>query len=97
MFEEDPRVLYISLHRFDIFPFKPEESDCNVVGSGSGAGYTVNIAWPKVFIIQTELLSSVFLTCTNLFHSYREGWATRNTLLRSSRLLCLSLINTTRS
>ena len=48
MFEEDPRVLYVSLHRFDIFRFKPEESDCNVVGSGAGAGFTVNVAWPKV-------------------------------------------------
>ncbi|XP_046454451.1 histone deacetylase 6-like isoform X3 [Daphnia pulex] len=58
MFEEDPRVLYISLHRFDIFPFKPEESDCNVVGSGSGAGYTVNIAWPKRGMGDTEYLAA---------------------------------------
>lgn len=48
MFEEDPRVLYISLHRLDIFPMKVDEADCNVVGTGSGAGYTVNIAWPRV-------------------------------------------------
>lgn len=54
MFEEDPRVLYVSLHRLDIFPFKPEEADCDVIGSGPGEGYTINIAWPRVS-------SSVFL------------------------------------
>ncbi len=51
MFEDDPRVLYISLHRLDIFPFKPEESDCDVVGSGPGIGHTVNIAWPRVKLL----------------------------------------------
>lgn len=50
MFEDDPRVLYISLHRLDIFPMRIDEADCNVVGSGKGVGYTVNIAWPKVYI-----------------------------------------------
>lgn len=50
MFEEDPRVLYVSLHRGDFFPLKIEESDCNVVGKGVGTGYSVNIAWPHVII-----------------------------------------------
>lgn len=67
MFEEDPRVLYVSLHRLDIFPLKPEESDCNVTGTGSGAGYTVNIAWPKVRYAKTQTglsgLSNVFDVC----------------------------------
>lgn len=48
MFEEDPRVLYISLHRLDLFPGRHDEADCNVIGSGPGTGYTVNIAWPRV-------------------------------------------------
>ena len=48
MFEDDPRVMYVSLHRLDFFPLKPEESDGNVVGTGAGAGYSVNIAWPHV-------------------------------------------------
>ena len=51
MFEEDPRVLYISLHRLDLFPYKLDEADCNVVGAGKGAGYTVNVAWPKVITL----------------------------------------------
>jgi histone deacetylase 6 len=48
MFEGDPRVLYVSLHRLDIFPMRDEEANCNVIGIDKGAGYTVNIAWPKV-------------------------------------------------
>ena len=51
MFEDDPRVLYISLHRLDIFPMVYEEANCNVVGSSKGAGYTINIAWPKVRLV----------------------------------------------
>lgn len=47
-FFDDPRVMYVSLHRLDAFPFNPHESDCHVIGAGRGTGYTVNIAWPKV-------------------------------------------------
>ncbi|EFX71583.1 hypothetical protein DAPPUDRAFT_255480 [Daphnia pulex] len=46
MFEEDPRVLYISSRRLDNFPFKPETSDCSMVSTGPGTGFTVNIACP---------------------------------------------------
>jgi hypothetical protein len=66
MFEEDPRVLYISLHRLDLFPFNPEQSDCNVVGKGLGTGFTVNIAWPTVKSIVLIQLSSIF----QIFHCY---------------------------
>ena len=48
MFECDKRVLYISLHRKDAFPFRPDDCDSNVVGSGPGAGFTVNIPWEEV-------------------------------------------------
>ena len=66
MFEEDPRVLYISLHRLDLFPFNPEQSDCNVVGKGLGTGFTVNIAWPTVKSIVLIQLSSIF----QIFHCF---------------------------
>ncbi len=58
MFEEDPRVLYVSLHRLDLFPAKPEEADCNVIGAGRGAGYTVNIAWPRRGMGDSEYLAA---------------------------------------
>ena len=52
MFQEDKRVLYVSLHRKDIFPYAAEKGpihgDSCFVGIGKGAGFTVNIAWPKV-------------------------------------------------
>ncbi|XP_069687064.1 histone deacetylase 6 isoform X1 [Periplaneta americana] len=49
MFESDPRVLYISLHRYDDGSFFPGSTDANynIVGSGKGEGFTVNIPWNK--------------------------------------------------
>ncbi|EFX71580.1 hypothetical protein DAPPUDRAFT_59954, partial [Daphnia pulex] len=55
MFEEDPRVLYISSRRLDNFPFKPETSDCSMVSTGPGTGFTVNIACPCVNSIYLSL------------------------------------------
>lgn len=47
IFENDPRVLYISVHRYDYGKFFPESTDGNFteVGSGAGKGYNVNIPW----------------------------------------------------
>eukprot|EP00947_MAST-08B_sp_MAST-8B-sp1_P002026 g2026.t1 len=44
MFWNDPRVLYVSLHRY---PFYPGPSgDPGRVGSGEGMGFNINVAWP---------------------------------------------------
>lgn len=50
LFESDPRVLYISIHRYDNGSFFPGSTDANysVVGTGKGEGYNVNIPWNKV-------------------------------------------------
>jgi acetoin utilization deacetylase AcuC-like enzyme len=50
MFESDPRVLYLSIHRYDNGSFFPGSKDANysVVGTGKGEGYIVNIPWNKV-------------------------------------------------
>jgi histone deacetylase 6 len=50
MFESDPRVLYLSIHRYDNGSFFPGSADANysVVGTGKGEGYNVNIPWNKV-------------------------------------------------
>lgn len=58
MFEDDPRVLYISLHRWDDFPWNLDYSDCKSVGIGPGIGYNVNIPWPKGLIGDTEYLTA---------------------------------------
>ncbi|XP_050670008.1 histone deacetylase 7-like isoform X2 [Leptidea sinapis] len=46
MFYEDPRVLYVSLHRHDDGNFFPGTGAAGECGAGPGLGYTVNIPWP---------------------------------------------------
>uniref|UniRef100_A0A8C9KJ01 UBP-type domain-containing protein n=1 Tax=Panthera tigris altaica TaxID=74533 RepID=A0A8C9KJ01_PANTA len=52
IFEEDPSVLYISLHRYDHGTFFPmgEEGASSQIGRAAGTGFTVNVAWngPRV-------------------------------------------------
>lgn len=43
LFFEDPEVLYLSLHEF---PFYPGTGWVDEVGTGTGAGFTVNLAFP---------------------------------------------------
>ncbi|XP_052280508.1 histone deacetylase 6-like isoform X1 [Dreissena polymorpha] len=47
MFYDDPRVLYISIHRYDGGSFFPgsSEGDRFMVGRGDGTGFNVNIPW----------------------------------------------------
>ncbi|KAM4020629.1 protein deacetylase HDAC6 [Anomaloglossus baeobatrachus] len=47
IFQEDPSVLYVSLHRYDDGLFFPcsEDAAHDKVGSGPGEGYNVNIPW----------------------------------------------------
>eukprot|EP00630_Chrysocystis_fragilis_P002518 CAMPEP_0197393494 /NCGR_PEP_ID=MMETSP1165-20131217/4349_1 /TAXON_ID=284809 /ORGANISM="Chrysocystis fragilis, Strain CCMP3189" /LENGTH=188 /DNA_ID=CAMNT_0042919159 /DNA_START=732 /DNA_END=1298 /DNA_ORIENTATION=- len=47
IFEDDDRVLFVSLHRYDDGTFYPAAIDGapTNVGRGRGAGYTVNIGW----------------------------------------------------
>ncbi|XP_072309027.1 histone deacetylase 7-like [Eucyclogobius newberryi] len=44
-FYSDPRVLYISLHRYDQGRFFPGSGHPNEVGAGAGEGFNVNVAW----------------------------------------------------
>ncbi|XP_066879950.1 histone deacetylase 6 isoform X3 [Kogia breviceps] len=47
IFEEDPSVLYISLHRYDHGTFFPmgDEGASSQIGQAAGTGFTVNVAW----------------------------------------------------
>ncbi|OBS81149.1 hypothetical protein A6R68_20671, partial [Neotoma lepida] len=47
MFEDDPSVLYVSLHRYDRGTFFPmgDEGASSQVGRAAGIGYTVNVPW----------------------------------------------------
>ncbi|XP_052866559.1 histone deacetylase 6 [Anopheles cruzii] len=60
IFEKDPRVLYISVHRYDHGSFFPKSTDGNfdVVGSGEGEGFTVNIPWNRKFMADPEYVAA---------------------------------------
>ncbi|XP_058391766.1 histone deacetylase 6 isoform X4 [Diceros bicornis minor] len=47
IFEEDPSVLYISLHRYDHGTFFPmgDEGTSSQMGRAAGTGFTVNVTW----------------------------------------------------
>mmetsp|Transcript_5317 Transcript_5317/g.19287 ORF Transcript_5317/g.19287 Transcript_5317/m.19287 type:complete len:255 (-) Transcript_5317:143-907(-) len=46
-FLDDPRVLFVSLHRYEHGAFYPCSRDAapDAVGDGAGAGFTANVAW----------------------------------------------------
>uniref|UniRef100_A0AAV2M4Q9 Histone deacetylase n=1 Tax=Knipowitschia caucasica TaxID=637954 RepID=A0AAV2M4Q9_KNICA len=44
-FYSDPRVLYMSLHRYDQGGFFPGSGHPDEVGAGAGEGFNVNVAW----------------------------------------------------
>jgi histone deacetylase 6 len=58
IFDSDPQVLYISLHRYDHGKFFPSstDGDFTMVGSGAGKGFNVNIPWNDGRMGDTEYL-----------------------------------------
>uniref|UniRef100_A0A4W4E750 Protein deacetylase HDAC6 n=1 Tax=Electrophorus electricus TaxID=8005 RepID=A0A4W4E750_ELEEL len=50
IFQQDPSVLYFSVHRYEGGSFWPHmpESDSSAVGLGAGQGYNINLPWKKV-------------------------------------------------
>ncbi|XP_065353218.1 histone deacetylase 6 isoform X1 [Cloeon dipterum] len=66
MFKKDPRVLYVSMHRYDNGTFFPanistqeaEAASADYVGVGQGVGYCVNIPWNKKGMGDPEYLAA---------------------------------------
>lgn len=60
IFDNDPNVLYISIHRYDNGNFFPhsKQSNYTYVGSGSGEGYCVNIPWNKKGMGNAEYIAA---------------------------------------
>ncbi|CAM4691602.1 unnamed protein product [Lepidochelys olivacea] len=60
MFEEDPSVLYVSLHRYDRGSFFPtsEDADADRVGVGPGRGFTLNVPWNSPHMGDAEYLAA---------------------------------------
>ncbi|XP_074873509.1 protein deacetylase HDAC6 isoform X1 [Carettochelys insculpta] len=61
LFEEDPSVLYVSLHRYDQGSFFPssEDADAEQVGQGPGRGFTLNVPWNGPRMGDTEYLAAL--------------------------------------
>eukprot|EP00966_Prymnesium_polylepis_P127862 2956849-Prymnesium_polylepis.1 len=57
IFEDDPSVLYISLHKL-VHGFFPGTGEVTAVGSGAGAGYCVNVPWRHVGMGDAEYLAA---------------------------------------
>ncbi|KDR24372.1 Histone deacetylase 6 [Zootermopsis nevadensis] len=62
IFEADPRVLYLSIHRYDNGSFFPGSSDANynVVGTAKGEGYNINIPWNKSGMNDADYLTAFY-------------------------------------
>ncbi|XP_043492900.1 histone deacetylase 6 isoform X2 [Polistes fuscatus] len=60
IFENDPSVLYTSIHRYDNGNFFPHSKQGNYtsVGLGSGEGYCVNIPWNKKGMGNAEYIAA---------------------------------------
>ncbi|XP_012923677.1 histone deacetylase 6 isoform X2 [Heterocephalus glaber] len=60
IFEDDPSVLYVSLHRFDRGTFFPmgDEGASSQVGKAAGTGFTVNVAWNGPRVGDAEYLAA---------------------------------------
>ncbi|XP_015102762.1 histone deacetylase 6 isoform X5 [Vicugna pacos] len=60
IFEEDPSVLYISLHRYDHGTFFPmgDEGASSQIGQAAGTGFTVNVAWNGSRMGDTDYLAA---------------------------------------
>ncbi|XP_077995868.1 protein deacetylase HDAC6-like [Glandiceps talaboti] len=58
-FEEDPSVLYFSIHRYENATFWPSLTDSNYdqIGKGKGKGFNVNIPWNKINMGDSEYIA----------------------------------------
>jgi histone deacetylase 6 len=59
IFYNDPSVLFISLH-VHTDGFFPDSGPAERTGSGDGAGYNVNIAWPSMGMGDPEYLHAMY-------------------------------------
>ncbi|XP_078728617.1 protein deacetylase HDAC6 [Lampetra fluviatilis] len=72
IFEDDPSVLYVSLHRYDGGRFFPCSEDANVdrVGTGPGKGFNVNVPWPGPYMRNAEYLAAFMSTVLPIAYEF---------------------------
>uniref|UniRef100_A0A023GDE3 Protein deacetylase HDAC6 n=1 Tax=Amblyomma triste TaxID=251400 RepID=A0A023GDE3_AMBTT len=71
-FYDDPRVLYVSLHRYDHGMFFPCSSDADfgAVGKDDGQGFNINVAWNKDGICDADYLAAFFHLVLPVAYAY---------------------------
>ncbi|XP_078144174.1 protein deacetylase HDAC6 [Centroberyx gerrardi] len=60
LFQDDPSVLYVSLHRYEGGLFWPHlpESDRQEVGGGRGEGFTCNLPWDQTGMTDADYIAA---------------------------------------
>ncbi|XP_062397348.1 histone deacetylase 6 [Sardina pilchardus] len=60
IFQEDPSVLYFSVHRYEQGAFWPhlKDSDSSAIGSGPGEGYNINLPWNQTGMKDGDYLTA---------------------------------------
>ncbi|XP_038172556.1 histone deacetylase 6 isoform X2 [Arvicola amphibius] len=60
IFDQDPSVLYFSIHRYEQGRFWPhlKASNWSTVGLGQGQGYTINVPWNQVGMRDTDYIAA---------------------------------------
>lgn len=71
IFENDPSVLYMSLHRWDNGSFYPGTGSPEEVGEDEGEGYTVNVAWNGGNLHNTDYMYAFDRVLMPVARSYR--------------------------
>ncbi|CAL9702786.1 unnamed protein product [Knipowitschia caucasica] len=61
-FQDDPSVLYLSLHRFEHGSFWPHlsESNSDYIGDTRGAGRTINLPWNKTGMTDADYIAAFY-------------------------------------
>ncbi|XP_042525135.1 histone deacetylase 6 isoform X3 [Dipodomys spectabilis] len=60
MFDQDPSVLYFSIHRYEQGRFWPhlQASNWSAIGCGQGQGYNINIPWNQVGMRDADYIAA---------------------------------------
>ncbi|XP_029910870.1 histone deacetylase 6 [Myripristis murdjan] len=60
LFQDDPSVLYLSVHRYESGRFWPHlsDSDRQAVGSGRGEGFTCNLPWDQAGMTDADYIAA---------------------------------------
>nr|CDS25446.1 histone deacetylase 6 [Hymenolepis microstoma] len=75
IFDDDPSVLYISIHRFDDGEFLPNSSDAAAehVGVGESEGKNINIPWNGRYLRDGDFIAAFFHILLPTLYEFRPG------------------------